>query len=100
MSLEPLELPLEWDWQNVKSALEEWAFVLVGSQRFVPTGAMFEFGGTVAPDGYVACDGTEYEQTKFPDLFAKIGQTYGGNPGTFNVPTGVAVVGQIWIIKI
>lgn len=95
-----LQLPQEWDWQNVKAALEEWAYQIAAGQRFCPAGAMCEFGGSVAPDGWVVCDGTEYEQTKYPELYKAIGQFFGGNPGTFMVPNSVAVKGQIWIIKV
>lgn len=95
-----LQLPQEWDWQNVKAAIEEWAYQIAAGQRFCPAGALCEFGGSTAPDGWVEADGTEYEQTKFPDLFKAIGTTYGGTATTFMVPTGVATVGMIWIIKV
>lgn len=45
------------------------------------------YGGTVAPGGWLMCDGTSYLRTAFPDLFAAIGTAYGAADGThFNVP--------------
>lgn len=46
------------------------------------------FGGTVAPTGYLMCDGSAVSRVTYAALFAVIGVTYG--PGdsvtTFNVP--------------
>jgi microcystin-dependent protein len=45
------------------------------------------YAGTVAPAGWLACDGASYLRTDYPDLFAAIGTTYGAADGThFNVP--------------
>lgn len=54
----------------------------------VPTGAMLDFGGTVAPTGYGLCDFTAYSRTLQANLFAVIGTMYGAGDGstTFNVP--------------
>lgn len=54
----------------------------------VPAGTLIEFGGTSAPSGYLACDGTEYSRTTYARLFAAIGTTWGAGNGstTFNVP--------------
>lgn len=53
----------------------------------VPTGAILDFGGTSAPTGYLACDGTSYLRTDQPTLFTAIGTTWGSADGThFNVP--------------
>jgi len=53
-------------------------------------GEIIAFGGTVAPSGFVLCDGAIYERSLYPALFAVIGTTYQGasNPtGTqFRVP--------------
>src|SRR3990172_150131 len=56
------------------------------SQGGVPAGAMFDFGGTVAPTGYVLCDGASYTTAAQPTLFAAIGYTWGGSGANFNVP--------------
>lgn len=52
----------------------------------VITGQIISYGGSVAPTGYVACDGASYATTTYPDLFSVIGYTYGGSGANFNVP--------------
>lgn len=44
----------------------------------VPIGSMFPFAGANPPYGYLLCDGSEVEITKFPDLYNIIGTTYNG----------------------
>lgn len=40
------------------------------------------------PEGWLRCDGTEYEQERYPRLYNVIANLYGGTPGaTFLVPT-------------
>ena len=52
-------------------------------------GFFFEFGGTVAPTGFLECDGASYLRATYPRLFAAIGTTWGSVDGThFNVPDG------------
>lgn len=53
-----------------------------------PTGIFVPFGGTVAPTGWLICDGTAISRTTFSDLFAVIGTAYGNGDGTttFNLP--------------
>ena len=50
------------------------------------SGMMVPYGGEVAPDGWVLCDGTEYSTATYPTLFAVIGQRYGGVSGAYRVP--------------
>jgi microcystin-dependent protein len=52
----------------------------------VPSGVMLDFAGTVAPTGYLLCDGSSYLVATYPALFAAIGTTWGGGGPTFNVP--------------
>jgi microcystin-dependent protein len=54
----------------------------------MPTGAIIAFGGSVAPVGWLLCDGSAVSRTQFAALFATIGTTYGSGDGvtTFNVP--------------
>src|SRR3990167_317176 len=55
----------------------------------IPTGTMFEFGGSTVPiGGYVFCDGTAYSRSAYATLFGVIGTDYGVGDGstTFNVP--------------
>lgn len=60
-------------------------FKLTGFNPF-PEGMIFPFGGTVAPDGYLLCDGTSYLADDYPELFAQIGYYFGGSGANFNVP--------------
>lgn len=55
----------------------------------VPTGTISPFGGTVIPDGYLLCDGTQYSTTTYADLFNIVGTMYCPGPctmGMFAVP--------------
>lgn len=63
-----------------------------------PTGAVMDYGGSVAPTGFVLCDGGLYLRTgAMAALFGVIGTAFGIGDGssTFNVPDtrGRAVVG-------
>ena len=61
-------------------------FKLTGFNPF-PEGMIFPFGGVVAPDGYLLCDGASYATTDYPELFAQIGYYFGGSGANFNVPS-------------
>lgn len=52
------------------------------------TGVMAPFAGTVAPDGFLLCDGSAVNRTTYADLFDVIGESFGPGDGstTFNVP--------------
>lgn len=54
----------------------------------VPTGAILPFAGTVAPSGYLFCNGAAVSRTTYAKLFAVIGVShgYGDNSTTFNIP--------------
>lgn len=53
---------------------------------FIPASTIFPFAGTVAPTGFLFCDGSQYGTAAYSGLFAAIGYTYGGSGGTFSVP--------------
>ena len=46
------------------------------------------FAGTVAPQGYLLCDGSAVDRTTYATLYAVIGDTFGAGDGssTFNLP--------------
>ena len=44
------------------------------------------FAGQTAPYGYLLCNGASYKVADYPDLYAVIGSTYGGDSTNFNVP--------------
>lgn len=51
-------------------------------------GLIYMFGGTVAPYGFLMCDGSAVSRSTYSDLFDTIGTTYGPGDGatTFNIP--------------
>lgn len=44
-----------------------------GSVFGSPVGTVIMYYGTVAPEGYLACDGKEFDVTEYPGLFAHLG---------------------------
>lgn len=56
-----------------------------------PIGAMFMWGTTSAPTGYLLCDGTAVSRTTYANLYNVIGTTFGAGDGstTFNLPNFV-----------
>jgi len=57
-------------------------------QNAVATGTIIAFSTSLAPTGFLNCDGSTVSRTTFANLFAIIGTTYGAGDGstTFNVP--------------
>jgi microcystin-dependent protein len=53
-----------------------------------PTATVLDFAGTVAPSGWLLCDGSAVSRTTYATLFATVGVTYGVGNGstTFNLP--------------
>jgi hypothetical protein len=43
----------------------------------IPSGVVFPFAGTVAPYGYLICDGRPVLQSEYPNLFLSIGFSHG-----------------------
>ena len=54
----------------------------------VTSGMTFPFAGTVAPTGFLVCDGSAVSRGTFSALFTAIGTTWGDGDGstTFNLP--------------
>lgn len=63
----------------------------------VPIGAMMDYGGAAAPNGWLLCFGQAVSRTKYALLFATIGIAFGQADGstTFNLPDfrGRATIG-------
>ena len=52
-----------------------------------PVGIIQPFASnTNIPRGYLLCNGASYKVADYPDLYAVIGNTYGGDTENFNVP--------------
>ncbi|MBR3689739.1 MAG: tail fiber protein, partial [Eggerthellaceae bacterium] len=49
-------------------------------------GLIVPYAGATAPAGYLICDGASYSAEDYPELYTAIGNTYGGDDTTFNVP--------------
>ena len=60
------------------------------NERAVPPGAVLAYASTVAPSGYLLCDGAAVSRTTYADLFSAISTTWGVGDGTttFNLPDG------------
>ena len=55
--------------------------------HIIPAGVILEFGGTVAPAGFLICNGASLLRTSYPDLFAAIGTNHGAADSLhFNIP--------------
>lgn len=54
----------------------------------LPAGVMMEYGGAVAPDQWLLCNGAAVSRTTYAALYAAIGVTFGVGDGssTFNLP--------------
>lgn len=55
---------------------------------FAPSGVIFPFAGSVAPTGYLLCDGSHVSRSTYANLFTAIGEAYGEGDGstTFALP--------------
>jgi len=69
-----------------------WQAVQFGSH----TGMVSPYAGSVAPAGWLICDGSAISRTTYSALFAVIGTTYGAGDGstTFNIPNGKTFIGS------
>lgn len=54
--------------------------------KLFPISVIFAWPGTNAPEDALLCDGTQYSSTLYPELFAAIGNKYGGVAPNFKVP--------------
>lgn len=64
------------------------AIVMKNLNLLTPCGAVTAFAGSVAPAGYLLCDGSAVSRSSYFELFSIIGTTYGVGDGstTFNLP--------------
>lgn len=52
----------------------------------VPIGTILPFAGGTIPEGFLACEGAGLSTATYSGLYAVIGNTYGGDTTTFNLP--------------
>jgi microcystin-dependent protein len=65
---------------------------VAGMDAVVPPGTVWAWAGTVAPAGWLPCDGVSRATATYPKLFAAIGYTYGGSGAVFATPNLVGKV--------
>lgn len=69
----------------IMQTISEWEPCPEGIVMYI--GTVFSFAGDTPPAGCLLCNGEEYDVIDYPDLFAVIGDTYGGDGvDTFAVP--------------
>ena len=70
---------LTYFWSKIKSLV---------NTHTTPTGSITMFSGSVAPNGWLICDGSNVSRTTYADLFNIIGTNYGNGDGstTFTLP--------------
>ena len=51
-----------------------------------PIGLILPFGSSTIPDGYLPCDGSSVLVADYPELYAVIGNTYGGDATSYGLP--------------
>lgn len=61
---------------------------LEGPALNIPVGAINAYAGSIAPAGWLLCDGTAISRISYASLFAAIGTAYGAGDGrtSFNLP--------------
>lgn len=52
----------------------------------IPVGTILPFAGNTIPEGFLACNGAGLSAETYSGLYAVIGNTYGGDSTTFNLP--------------
>jgi microcystin-dependent protein len=88
------------DWpsasEDIATAVEAAVLQALAQTQVAPVASVQAYAGATAPTGWLFCDGTEYNQGDYADLFAAIGQTYGGAAGKFRVPDmgGRVIIGK------
>jgi microcystin-dependent protein len=70
--------------KTLKSAIEDGNL----STSILPPGLIMAFGGSVAPSGWLLCNGLAVSRTTYLGIFNAIGTSYGSGDGstTFNLP--------------
>lgn len=82
---------------KVKEGLAVADDVQSGGFDLIPSGVLMPYAGSVAPTGWLLCNGQQVSRTTYANLYAVVGTTYGTGDGssTFHVPDlrGRAIVG-------
>ena len=72
---------------GIKTFLDTPVLPAIGN-GLVPVGTILDFGGSVAPTGFLGCNGAAVNRVTYARLFAAIGVLWGAGDGvtTFNLP--------------
>ncbi len=97
--IDPPEFPEKFSWPSVRFILYDWFFRLQRVQAFVEPGTIAAFATSSLPQGWVKTDGTDYVDTKFPNLYKVLGQN-GAAAGFMRVPTIAPDAYGTWMIKV
>ena len=75
---------MSWNFYTASGAVKDAEYV--GSE--FPVGTVVSTAGTIAPSGWLFCDGAAVSRSAYSQLFDAIGTAYGSGNGstTFNVP--------------
>lgn len=58
----------------------------INKTKGIPVGTVMYYASSTSPIGWLKCDGSLVSKNAFPQLFAKIGYTYGGSGNDFRLP--------------
>lgn len=58
----------------------------INKTKGIPVGTVVYYASAIAPIGWLKCDGSLVSRNAFPQLFDKIGYTYGGSGNDFKLP--------------
>lgn len=81
-------MPSGFAYSNVPSNVQKGSVFQSVQPTVTPVGVIDMFAGSIAPNGWLICDGSIVSRKTYSDLFKVIGTTYGtGNSNdTFNLP--------------
>ena len=65
---------------------KEYVDQAIGALDAIPVGTILPFAGNTIPEGFLACEGAGLSAETYSGLYAVIGNTYGGDSTTFNLP--------------
>ena len=89
--------------QLFMSRATSWLQIASFAPPSVPSGSIVDFASTVAPSGWLICDGSAIDRTANAALFNAIGTKFGTGDGTttFNIPdfrNRVSIGSDSWIL--
>lgn len=65
---------------------KEYVDQAIGALDAIPVGTILPFAGNTVPEGFLACNGAGLSTATYNGLYAVIGNIYGGDSTTFNLP--------------